>query len=146
VRVGGVVVEGHRVASGANRDPRFPGGTIAMQAPHFRAWGLDLSSYHPATLNLSVAPHTVNLGQAEVTLRQVRWHPTEPAEDFSFAPCLLETARRTVDALVYWPHPDTKPRHIQSPDVVELLAPWIEGLGYGDRVTLVTGDGALVLG
>ena len=31
------LLPGHRVASGQNGNPRFPGGTMRMQLPHFRA-------------------------------------------------------------------------------------------------------------
>lgn len=40
------IVPGHRVASGENGNPHFPGGTLKMQMPFFRALGLDLSVYH----------------------------------------------------------------------------------------------------
>ena len=36
------IVQGHRVASGQNGNPLFPGGTLRMQAPFFQALGLDL--------------------------------------------------------------------------------------------------------
>ena len=38
------IVPGHRVASGLNRNPRFPGGTLRMQAPFFLAVGFDLGA------------------------------------------------------------------------------------------------------
>ena len=50
------VVPGHRVASGQNGNPRFPGGTLRMQDPYFNAMGLDLGIYHKGTLNVSIAP------------------------------------------------------------------------------------------
>ena len=37
----GVVVAGHGVASGRASDSPFAAGTIELQAPHFRARGLD---------------------------------------------------------------------------------------------------------
>ena len=37
------IVPGHRVASGQNGNPLFPGGTLKMQTPFFQALGLDLS-------------------------------------------------------------------------------------------------------
>jgi len=55
-----------------------------------------------------------------------------PPEDFSFKRCRLNG----VDALIYYPHPDTKPDHHQSPDVVEVLAPKMETIVYGSKVVL----------
>lgn len=138
VRVPGVVVAGHGVASGRSGDPRFPGGTIALQRPHFAARGLDLSGFHLGTINVSIAPARWDLVQADHTFRDVRWSPTQPPEDFSFVAIAVEDARGgRHDALVYHPHSDTKPEHVQPDDVVEVLAPWIPGVAVGDHVILV---------
>lgn len=139
----GKVVEGHRVASGQNADPKFPGGTLAMQLPHFQERGLDLSDYHLATLNLSVAPLTIDCvwQNSLATFRDVRWHPTEPAEDFSFFPVAIrrqgEGDTSWIDGLIYYPHPDTKPAHFQPEGMIEILAErFLASLGYGDRIEL----------
>ena len=135
--IAATIVQGHRVASGLNGDHRFPGGTMRMQAPHFLARGLDLSAYHPGTLNVSIAPLRYRVVQPRLTFRGVKWHPHEPAEDFSFLDVSVKFAGASaVDGLIYFPHPETKPEHFQQPDVLELLLPWTEGLEYGARVML----------
>jgi hypothetical protein len=132
-----IVVRGHRVASGMNGDARFPGGTIQMQAPHFLERGLDLSAYHSATLNVSIAPWRYRVGRARHTFSAVKWHPTEPAEDFSFFDVLVAVDGAAPTAgLIYFPHPATKPEHFQQPNVLELLLPWIDGIDYSKKVTL----------
>lgn len=132
-----IVVRGHRVASGMNRDPRFPGGTIRMQAPHFLGRGLDLSGYHSATLNVSIAPWRYRVMRPRHTFASVNWHPTEPAEDFSFFDVnVITTGVAPIAGLIYFPYPATKPEHFQQPDVLELLLPWIDGHDYGTKVTL----------
>jgi hypothetical protein len=129
------VVRGHQVASGNNGDPRFPGGTVRMQLPHFRSLGLDLSQYYPGTLNVSIAPRQYRVLRPRVTFKAVKWHPTEPAEDFSFFDVrLLRDDAPHVDGLIYHPHPDTKPEHFQKPDVLELLFPFIEGLSVATQL------------
>ncbi|ARA94665.1 hypothetical protein AWN76_016895 [Rhodothermaceae bacterium RA] len=138
-RVPGLVVRGHGVASGRKNDPRFPGGTLRMQLPHFRARGLDLSAYYRGTINVCIAPHRYVVRRPRCTFRHVRWHPTEPAEDFSFFDTRLETADgRRYPGLIYYPHPETKPEHVQPPDVLEVLTVFIPGLRYGDPVHLET--------
>lgn len=135
--VRGAVVTGHGVASGRADDPRFPDGTIRMQVPHFTARGLDLSAFEPATINVSIAPRRWRLVRPDHTFRDVRWHPVEPAEDFSFVAIALvgpDGGRRP--AMVYHPHPDTKPDHVQPDDVVEVLAPRLPGIAPGVAVTL----------
>jgi len=131
------VVPGHRVASGSNGNPRFPGGTLLMQTPHFRALGLDLTAFHRGTVNVSLAPLKYRVGQARCTFRAVKWHPDATAEDFSFFDVrLLREGAEPVAGLIYYPHPETKPEHFQRDDVLELLLPFVEGLSYGAALRL----------
>jgi hypothetical protein len=137
IKVHGTLLKGHGVASGRGGDPRFPGGTIRMQLPHFAQRGLELSSYHPGTLNVSIEPHTYTILQPKLTLRNVKWHPTAPAEDFSFFDCRIQVGDSALaQGLVYYPHPETKPEHFQPPDVLEILAPPIPNIAYGAPVVL----------
>lgn len=141
------VVQGHQVASGKNGNPRFPGGTLRMQDPFFKALGLDLAGYHLGTLNLSIAPLHYRTGRARHSFRQVKWHPTEPAEDFSFFDVrLIRPDGGSVDGLIYFPHPETKPEHFQQPDVLELLFPFVDGIGYGSELTLEIPANQMIIG
>jgi hypothetical protein len=132
----GTVVRGHGVASGISAENPYPGGTIPLQTPHFAARGLDLSPYHLATLNISIKPHVFELVEPRYTLRQVNWIDMVPPEDFSFATCKLTFEGRTYDCLTYYPHPETKVQHFQDPSMIEVLAPFINGIFYGARVKL----------
>lgn len=120
-----------------NNNPRFPGGTLRMQEAFFAALGLDLSPFHRATLNVSIDPARYEVVVPRFTFRQVQWHPTEPAEDFSFFDCRITLPDATpVAGLIYYPHPETKPAHLQPPDLLEVLAPWMHGVTYGTPVLL----------
>lgn len=132
----GRIVAGHQVASGRAADSPYPRGTIAMQIPHFQARGLDLSQMFPATLNVSIAPYVPRLSQPEITFAQVKWSPPHPAETFSFSPCQLEAQGQRYSGWIYYPHPETKPAHFQDPSTLEVLAPQIPTLAYGDAVRL----------
>jgi len=67
----------------------------------------------------------------------VKWHPTEPAEDFSFFDVrLLRDGQPPAEGLIYYPHPETKPEHFQQPDVLELLLPFVDGITYGADLLL----------
>lgn len=138
VRVFGRVVVGHGVASGRAGDPRFPDGTLALQWPTFAAVDdLPLDGLHRATLNVATRPARVRVVAPWWTVRDVRWHPDVPAEDFSFVPCRAAVgAGASADGLVYWPHPETKPDHHQPDDVVELLLPRMAGV-HEDAVVRV---------
>jgi hypothetical protein len=131
------VVQGHRVASGQNGDPRYPGGTILMQQPFFKALGLDLSSYYPGTMNVDIAPAAYRVLTPRHLFRQVAWHPTAPAEDFSFFDVELTGLGKTpIAGFIYYPHPETKPCHFQQTTVLELLLPFVASLCYGMTVQL----------
>lgn len=139
--VDGVVMPGHRVASGTADDSPYPAGTIAMQTPYFQALGLDLAGYFPGTLNLSIAPSTFRWIAPAITFQGVAWTDRHPPEDFSFSPCQVRYGDRTYRGLIYYPHPDTKQRHFQSPSILEVIAEPIASVTYGDRLTLAY-DGA----
>ena len=70
-----------------------------------------------------------------LTLEQVRWHETLPPENFSFSAAVIAIRGVTTHALVYYPRPETKGPHAPMPPdtMMELLAPPINGLAYGDR-------------
>lgn len=131
------IVEGYQAASGKNANPLFPGGTLKMQEPYFRELGFDLSDYYPGTLNVSIAPHTYKMLDPVQTFHNLKWHPTDPAEDFSFFDVrLIQEGKAPIAGLVYHPHPETKPKHFQSSDVLELLFPYIDNLNYDQEITL----------
>lgn len=135
--VSGVVVRGHGVASGVNPESPYPRGTIAMQESHFRMRGLNLDGIYPATLNVSIWPHTFKVVSPRMTFRKVRWTGQHPAEHFSFSPCRLLALGERVEGWVYYPHPETKQLHKKDEQTLEVLAPYIEGITYGTPVTLV---------
>jgi hypothetical protein len=137
VQIKGTIKPGYGVASGKGGDLRFPQGTIAMQKPFFQELGLDLSSYFLGTINISIHPHQYTIINPRYTFKNIKWSSTEPAEDFSFLDCIIIFANATpVNSLIYYPHPDTKPEHFQTPDTLEIIAPPISNLRSGDELIL----------
>lgn len=130
----GVVVAGHGVASGRARDTPFAGGTIALQAPHFAARGLDLSPFVPATINLDIAPRRLVPTAPRWTFVDVEWTDVHGPETFSFVECTAVWRGEAQAGLVYLPHPETKPMHHQPTTVIELLLPHLDGLAAGDAL------------
>lgn len=137
VQIKATVKAGYGVASGRSGDQRFPEGTIAMQKPFFEKRGLNLNDYYLGTINLSIAPHQYKIKRAKCTFRQIQWSSKDPTEDFSFFDCrIIITDDQIVDGLIYYPHPETKPEHFQSPDILEFIGPFIPNLYYDDRLTI----------
>ncbi|MEM8603806.1 MAG: hypothetical protein AAGF24_08225 [Cyanobacteria bacterium P01_H01_bin.121] len=137
IHVKGFVKAGHGVASGKAKQNRFPHGTIAMQKPFFQQLGLDLGDYFNGTINLAIAPYQYQVKQAKYTFRDVKWSANDPAEDFSFFDCrVITNSNQPLTGLIYYPHPETKPEHLQPPDILEVLTPFIHGLSYGDELLI----------
>ncbi|MFZ9621215.1 MAG: hypothetical protein ACO289_08445 [Prochlorococcaceae cyanobacterium] len=134
----GTLVRGYGVASGQALDSPYPAGTISLQAPLFAQQGLDLSGFFGGTLNLAFAGCRWHLSAPDVQVVELLWSDRHPAETFSFWRVQLRRAGSgdAYSALIYWPHPETKRNHHHSPDRLELLAPWIEGLREGDRLEI----------
>lgn len=127
----GVVVPGHGVASGRAKRDQFPGGAIRLQTPVFAALGVDLSPYYPGTINVDVSPRRVDVVAPRHRLEQVEWLEGYPAETFSFVDMEIRAGGREYDALLFYPHPETKPEHHQEPGVLEVLARRIAGVAPG---------------
>lgn len=134
LRVAGVLVRGHQVAS--KQSEHYPQGTIEMQAPFFKERGLDLSGFHSGTLNISIAPRRFRIRNARFHFPAVHWTSEHPPEHFSFSPCWLIFRNHKYEGLIYFPHPETKARHHQNDSMIEVMAPWIEGIQYGDHLDL----------
>lgn len=131
----GIVKPGYQVASGRSQQSPYPKGTIEMQIPFFQQLGLDLSVFFPATLNVSIFPHHFIIQKPEYTFRQVEWYPSLK-EDFSFSRCRVEFNDINYESLVYYPHPETKPAHSHDSSTLEIIAPFIPHLDYGNKIIL----------
>jgi hypothetical protein len=124
------VHEGHGVASGRSPASPYPAGSIALQAPLFAAWGIDLSRYYSGTLNLGFDDTRWQLSRPDARVEQLRWTDRHPPESFSFWSVALrwQGQPEPLAGLIYWPHPETKCAHHHDPDRLEVLAPWIAGI------------------
>jgi hypothetical protein len=141
----GIIKAGHGVASGVSAGSPYPQGSIAMQAPFFKALGLDLSGCYSGTLNVSVAPARWKIAQPAFLFENVKWTDLHPPETFSFVPCDITYRAVTVKGWLYFPHPETKAAHWQDASVMEVIAPRLVGLGYGEPIDLRFPDGSLLI-
>ena len=131
----GKLTKGYRVASGPSEAyPEY--GSIEKQKPYFKVLGLDLDHVFNGTLNISIAPHQLDMKKPEYTFKSVQWTELTNAEDFSFSRCKIIFQGIEFDGWVYYPDPKTKKEHFQSPSTIEVLAPFIEGINYGDTVDI----------
>jgi hypothetical protein len=139
----GLVVQGHGVASGIATNSPYPQGSVSMQLPFFKTRGLDLSDCWPGTVNISLAPHAWSLVHADYCFENVEWTHLHPPETFSFVRLQLLWRQHTMAAWLYRPHPETKAAHHQANTMIEVIAPRLDGLAYGDKVQLVVSPGSI---
>jgi hypothetical protein len=150
VSIRGQVVRGHRVASGARDDPRFPEGSIRPQLPFFRAAIPDFDGFlggqaFPGTVNLRFAGRRLVLRRPEFFVAAVRWTAHFPTENFLLSRCGFVRGGVTWPAYIYVPDPATKPDHHQDSATVELLARPIADLNYGDYADLYYDPAAITI-
>ncbi len=138
IAIQGIVVQGHRVASGPS--PAYPYGSLEKQKPKFKLLGLDLDPYFEGTLNISIAPSTFELAHPEYTFETVEWTDLHPPETFSFSRCKVSFQRMEYDGWVYYPHPETKKTHFQNPSLLEVITYKIPEIKYGDGIQVQLND------
>ena len=131
----GRLKKGYRVASGPSKAyPEY--GSIEKQKPYFKELGLDLDGCFNGTLNISIHPYEFEMLNPEFKFTNVKWTELTNAEDFSFSRCRIRYQGHEYDGCVYYPDPKTKREHFQDRSTIEVLAPLIEGMEYGNPVEL----------
>jgi len=134
--ISGTVIEGVKFTSGIAANCPFPSGTLSMQTPFFKQKGLDLNENFQATLNVSIKPRTCTLINPEFTFPNVKWYPDHDPDTFSFSRCSIIFEELTIDAFAYFHHPKNREGQFWKDSVIEIIAPYLPGLRYGQTVQL----------
>ena len=132
IRLSGVLVQGHRVASGPSA--AYPYSSLEKQKPFFKSLGVDLVPYFNGTLNISIAPAIFEMACPEFTFPLVEWTDLHPPETFSFSRCRVKFQNVLYEGWVYYPHPETKKTHFQNPSLVEVITCELPNIRYGDAL------------
>jgi hypothetical protein len=143
--VTGVVTQGYRIASGSNKEGvPGPNGEIltdsfVRQRPFFEAEIPELKEVWTGTINVNIAPRLCKILKYDHEIT-CEWHPGI-TETFGVVSGLAVQVGRSqyVPAFIYYPLPSDI--HTPRDEIIEVLAPKIEGLNYGDTVTLHIPDG-----
>lgn len=135
--VKGHVVQGTQAASGKSYLSEY-GGTIALQRKFFEHTALDFSALHNGTINVDITPFIFTVQEPCCEVKEVKWHPdkTEVSETFWFLECTLEFRNKVYAGYLYYPHPATKIGKFPGHHVMEILAPFVEEMTYGETVLL----------
>jgi hypothetical protein len=119
------------------RSLRYPEGTINLQKPRFKELGLDIDHCYSGTINLSIAPNTFEIIKPEFFLKEIIWKEGRKPENFLICRCIIVHGPKLSDGFVYYPDPSTKVASPDNPNHLQLLAPYIEGLSYGARLSVL---------
>ena len=121
------ITHGHGVASRASE--KYSDGTIALQYPHFKKLGLDLSVCYPGTLNLSIAPKRYKIIKPRYYFKEVDWYPArKQTENFMLADCYIKSEHGFLPAYIYQPDPSTKIEHFDDPMAFQIISAFLPGV------------------
>lgn len=126
------IIKGYQVASGLSKNSPYEKGTIELQKPFFKKLGLDLDDYYNGTLNLNISPYKFVCVKSNLIFKNIKWHNDFSAETFSFSKCKIFFNNSSFNALVYYPHKETKIRHTHKDTTIEIISTFINNLNYGD--------------
>lgn len=135
----GLVAKGFGIASGMNKEG-IPGphGTIlkdslVRQKPFFEKEVPELKGMFTGTINVDISPRLCKILKYDHAIT-CEWHPGI-RETFGLVKGLEIVVRgKSYPAILYYPLPSEI--HPPRNEVIELIAQKIEGLSYGDEVTV----------
>ncbi|TQV73717.1 hypothetical protein FLL45_12670 [Aliikangiella marina] len=136
------LVSGYQIASGLADDSPYPSGSIELQIPYFKQLGLDLSDYYAATLNLDISPYAFEIREPDYFFPQVKWYQGV-SENFLFVECRLIHLKKAHSGHIYYPDPKTKPAHLHSRSLIEVIAPFIPGIQVHDKMVVEVDESKL---
>jgi hypothetical protein len=139
-KITGKVTQGYRIASGLNKEGiPGPGGIILKESfPRQRGFFEkeipEMKEMWTGTINVNISPrtHTMLAFDHEITCE---WHPGI-TETFGIVKNVtLIRDGKEYPAMIYYPF--ASDIHIPRLDTIEVLAPKVEGLKYGETVSLL---------
>ena len=133
----GVLVKGYQVASGQSPITPYKDGSIILQKPFFEERGFCMKDLYLATLNIDIPNHEFTIIKPSYYFENLKWEKDFPSETFSIVSCTLIYKAKQYDAYIYYPHVETKTDHIQKKTTLEVLAPFVDGISYGDSIEIL---------
>jgi len=134
IEVRGTIVEGFGYASNKAvhpKDPRIT-ETIRKQKPYFEGKVPGIKNVFDGTLNIDISPRKFRILRADHEV-ECEWE-RDFRESFQFVGATLKYEGGEQRGWIYYPMPG--PHKAHPDNKFEFLAPWIEGLKYGQAVTL----------
>ncbi|MDO8601096.1 MAG: hypothetical protein Q7R46_00260 [bacterium] len=130
----GKIKSGLRIASGLNPDPTLKlNNTIFKQKKFFVEAGVaGIQNCYNGTINVDIQPYQFKIIKPDYEVT-CEWSPGT-VETFWFVGVDINLKGKNYDGYIYYPCPSPVKNH--KDDTVELLAPKIENLRYGDPISI----------
>lgn len=147
MKLTGRVSRGYRIASGMNTEG-VPGPTGEMlrdsfvrQRVFFEKEIPELTQVWTGTINLDISPNEVRMDEFDHTVT-CEWHPGIVETFGIVSGVTLHAKGKTFEnCFIYYPMPSDI--HTPRYEIVELLAPKVEGLSYGDEISIEVPEGKI---
>ena len=144
INVSGIVVEGHRIASGLN--PTGKNGlnaTVVKQMPFFIKSGIPrMNEMFLGTVNVNLEGKTFEIKKPEHKVI-CEWQKGV-TETFYFISAVLLHKGKNYEGYVYFPLPESGFQE-RNREVIEFLMPQIFNLFYGDEVSFTLDESKLAV-
>jgi hypothetical protein len=128
----GTIIRGFQSASGQRHEEKGK-GTIGIQKPFFKEAGVErVDSWFEGTLNVSIDPKEFKIIKPDYIVT-AEWQPGT-TETFWLVNVEIKYEGALYPAYVYYPCPSVVKAHPDT--LVEVLAEKIEGIKYGEDISL----------
>lgn len=135
LHIEGTIKRGLQIASGTNPDRSLRlNNTIALQRPFFKEHTLPgVDQLHNGTINVDISPREFRITKPayEITCT---WFE-DVTETFWFVPVQIEYGHVRTTGYIYYPCPSAIKSHPDT--LVELLAPFVPGIVYGNPIAFL---------
>ena len=108
--------------------------TISKQRPYFERTIDGFSEIHNGTINVEISPKFFEILNPDYKVEDCPWVEGY-LESFQFVKVELVHNTHSYNGLVYFPMSPELKAHKEN-NIFELLAPFIEGVNYGDKILI----------
>lgn len=130
------LVPWYQMASWTNPNCPRLGGSVARQLPKMATYWLDVSKLYPGTLNISLDCEKIVYPEFAEYEFTIDWRNPEPPTSFKFHKLIVKFNWKEYEG---WSYRKIYPEgyisnHPHKPNLLEIVAPKIEGISYWDDV------------
>jgi hypothetical protein len=129
-----IIKKGFEYASGKwNNKPS--NGSISLLKPFLIKEKIpNIENIYCGTINVNISPKLFEIKTPDYTV-ECKWHPNFPKETFWFIKVIIEYKKQKYSGYIMYPLQSEVKAH-KTNDVIELLCEKINGIKYGENISL----------